>query len=641
MLAARAIAKDTSGVSINVDGENRTGPLYRSVRASDLKGPLKVTNTGDAPLQAVVSVTGAPLTPEPAAEKGFKIERTFYTLAGEVADPSKVKQNDRFAVVLKMTEAQPQFGRIVVADYLPAGFEIDNPRIVSSGDTGTLSWIEDAVPPAFSEFRDDRFTAAFDREAKSPAVFTVAYVVRAVSPGRYVLPQAYCRGYVPARPLRPHRYRHDRDHGEMSVGSRRRLRIAGAVALLATALVLVAGGWWVNSLGPAPLGRDLDYSTLVVDREGRLLRPFATSEGRWRLPATEAGVDPRYLDLLLAYEDKRFRSHHGVDPLALLRAAYLFVTNGRIVSGGSTLTMQVARLLEPRASATFTGKLREMVRALQLERALEQGRDPRALSQPRALRRQPRGRARRLARLFRQGAAAALARRGRAARGAAAIAGGAASGSRRSKRARKARDRVLDRAARPAGVVMPVRHEIAWAKAEPVPAGRRPMPMLAPHAADAALATAPARKLCIASPSMRAGSAASRSSRASARGRSGRTCRSPSSRSITHRRSARARGVGRLFRRTPRRPGRHDAGAALARLGAQALHLRPRLRGRVHPSGDADRRSAGALRQLRAGEFRSHASRARSACAARCSCRSTCRRSRCSTRPARAASRRD
>jgi uncharacterized protein YfaS (alpha-2-macroglobulin family) len=191
VLAARAIAKDTAGLSINADGENMTGPLYRSIRASDLKEPFRATNTGDAPLQAVVSVTGAPLVAEPAVERGFKIERTYSTLAGEVVDPSKAKQNDRFAVVLKMTEAEPQFGRIVVADYLPAGFEIDNPRIVSSGDTGTLSWIEDAAPPAFSEFRDDRFTAAFDRESKSPAVFTVAYVVRAVSPGRYVLPQAY------------------------------------------------------------------------------------------------------------------------------------------------------------------------------------------------------------------------------------------------------------------------------------------------------------------------------------------------------------------------------------------------------------------------------------------------------------------
>ena len=89
-----------------------------------------------------------------------------------------------------MTEPNPQYGRVMVADYLPAGFEIDNPRLVSSGDTGTLSWITDAVEPVNSEFRDDRFTAAFDRDDNSPPVFTVAYVVRAVSPGHYVLPQA-------------------------------------------------------------------------------------------------------------------------------------------------------------------------------------------------------------------------------------------------------------------------------------------------------------------------------------------------------------------------------------------------------------------------------------------------------------------
>src|SRR5262249_13845121 len=77
------------------------------------------------------------------------------------------------------------------ADYLPAGFEIDNPRLVSSGDTGKLTWVTDAVEPAYSEFRDDRFTAAFNRDKESAPVFTVAYVVRAVSPGHYVLPQAF------------------------------------------------------------------------------------------------------------------------------------------------------------------------------------------------------------------------------------------------------------------------------------------------------------------------------------------------------------------------------------------------------------------------------------------------------------------
>jgi alpha-2-macroglobulin len=93
-------------------------------------------------------------------------------------------------VLLKITEAQPQFGRVIVADYLPAGFEIDNPHLVSSGDTGTLPWITDAVAPVNTEFRDDRFSAAFDRKRGDPAVFTVAYVVRAVSPGTYVRPQA-------------------------------------------------------------------------------------------------------------------------------------------------------------------------------------------------------------------------------------------------------------------------------------------------------------------------------------------------------------------------------------------------------------------------------------------------------------------
>ena len=94
-------------------------------------------------------------------------------------------------MVLKITEPAPQFARVIVADYLPAGFEIDNPRLVSSGETGTLSWIEDAQEPVSVEFRDDRFSAAFERKAGDASVFAVAYVVRAVAPGRYAHPQAY------------------------------------------------------------------------------------------------------------------------------------------------------------------------------------------------------------------------------------------------------------------------------------------------------------------------------------------------------------------------------------------------------------------------------------------------------------------
>ncbi len=190
VLAARSLAKQLSAISLNVGGEAHKGALYRSLRADQLGAPLAVSNSGEGTVQAVVSVSGAPVTPEPAVEQGFKIEREFHTLDGDAADPSKARQNQRFVVVLKMTEPKPQYGRVIVADYLPAGFEIDNPRLVSSGQTGTLPWISDASEPVNNEFRDDRFTAAFDRNAESPAVFTVAYVVRAVSPGRYVLPQA-------------------------------------------------------------------------------------------------------------------------------------------------------------------------------------------------------------------------------------------------------------------------------------------------------------------------------------------------------------------------------------------------------------------------------------------------------------------
>ena len=190
VLAARALAKDAAAVSIDVGGEVQQGAFNRRFRPAELQAPLKVTNAGEGALQAVVTVSGAPLVSEPAADKGFKIERLYYTLDGKPADPAKAKQNQRFAVVLKITDRQPEFARIMVADYLPAGFEIDNPHLVSSGDTGTLSWIENALEPANAEFRDDRFSAAFERKSGDAAVFTVAYVVRAVSPGRYVLPQA-------------------------------------------------------------------------------------------------------------------------------------------------------------------------------------------------------------------------------------------------------------------------------------------------------------------------------------------------------------------------------------------------------------------------------------------------------------------
>jgi penicillin-binding protein 1C len=272
-----------------------------------------------------------------------------------------------------------------------------------------------------------------------------------------------------------------------AANSRRWLRSG----LIATAIVMAAALsgaiWWIASLGPAPLGQRLAFSTLVVDRDGKLLRPYLTPDGRWRLPATRDNVDPRFLELLLAYEDKRFATHHGVDPLALGRAFAQLLTHRRVVSGASTITMQVARLLEPRAERSFVAKLRQVVRAFEIERTLSKD-EVLALY----LRLAPYGgnlegvRAASLAyfgkepRRLTLGEAALL------------VALPQSPEQRRPDRSmaagRNARDRVLDRVA--AASALP-RDEIDRAKREAVPDGRRAMPMLAPHAADAAVAAAP------------------------------------------------------------------------------------------------------------------------------------------------------
>jgi penicillin-binding protein 1C len=121
---------------------------------------------------------------------------------------------------------------------------------------------------------------------------------------------------------------------------------------------------------PPPLPEPLILSTEIVDRDGLLLRAFATPDGRWRFKAERKNVDADLIKMLVSYEDRRFESHYGVDPYALGRAALQFVKYGRIVSGGSTITMQVARLLEPRGERSLTAKLRQMARAIQIERRL-------------------------------------------------------------------------------------------------------------------------------------------------------------------------------------------------------------------------------------------------------------------------------
>lgn len=152
-----------------------------------------------------------------------------------------------------------------------------------------------------------------------------------------------------------------------------RLRPYGLVAggLACLALLFVALAVALDRLYPPPLPDVQKLSVEVIDRNGALLRVFAAADGRWRMTPRLDRLDGEFLDLLIAYEDKRFWSHHGVDPLAMARAGAQMIAHGRIVSGGSTITMQLARLLEPRPSCTLGAKLLQAARALQLERRLD------------------------------------------------------------------------------------------------------------------------------------------------------------------------------------------------------------------------------------------------------------------------------
>jgi penicillin-binding protein 1C len=270
------------------------------------------------------------------------------------------------------------------------------------------------------------------------------------------------------------------------------LALAGAAVLLAASLA--AGVAWTRyaaSLGPLDLAASREGSTIVVDRSGRLLRPFTLPDGRWRLPATTHDVDPRYLAMLIAYEDGRFYVHRGVDARALIRAGAQWLARGHVVSGGSTLTMQVARLIEPRPERTLAAKLRQIARALEIERAVgKEGALDRYLTLA------PFGgnlegvRAASLAYFGKEPLKLTIAE------SALMVALPQSPEARRPDRsptaARVARDRVLDRVAA-RGVISA--DDAAAAKREPVPEARLAFPALAAHAAEEAVAADPKAKI--------------------------------------------------------------------------------------------------------------------------------------------------
>ena len=202
VLAAYALMKDSEKLALTVDGTAQAGSYLKSFRGVALEGrPVTIANTGTTPAQLVVTASGHPMQPDQPASEGYSIERTYHKLDGTKVDPSKVRQTDRLVVVLKVTEAKASEARIVLTDHLPAGFEIDNPKLVDSAENTAFAFMQASVEPVHTEYRDDRFVAAYDRSASQSAFFHVAYVIRAVSPGRYIHPPAVVEDMY-----RPERY---------------------------------------------------------------------------------------------------------------------------------------------------------------------------------------------------------------------------------------------------------------------------------------------------------------------------------------------------------------------------------------------------------------------------------------------------
>ena len=190
LMAARAIQGGDTDLSLDINGTPRSGGYAARLTGDEvLDQPVTITNRSSEPVAAVVTTVAAPAFPLPAGGNGFSIERTYYTLDGEEANVTQARQNERYVVVINATESNTWPSRVLITDLLPAGFEIDNPTLVDSAKLSNFEWIGE-VEAAHTEFRSDRFVAAFDRTAGDNRSITVAYVVRAVTPGTYDHPAA-------------------------------------------------------------------------------------------------------------------------------------------------------------------------------------------------------------------------------------------------------------------------------------------------------------------------------------------------------------------------------------------------------------------------------------------------------------------
>lgn len=195
LLAAQALLRTSEAVALSVDGKKLKdlppAPSFAPEAAEILKG-VSYRNDGEGPIFRSLTVSGSPKSAPPAVAQGFTLTKRVATRDGRPADLSAARQNDRFVVVITGAAADDRLHPAVIADLLPAGLEIETvlrPEDAGgNGYNGPYKWIGELSWPKVAEARDDRFVAAIDINGKNR--FALAYVVRAVTPGAFVMPGA-------------------------------------------------------------------------------------------------------------------------------------------------------------------------------------------------------------------------------------------------------------------------------------------------------------------------------------------------------------------------------------------------------------------------------------------------------------------
>lgn len=192
LLAAHALGQNSAPFNLSVNGQAVTAdPFHLAPTAQQLTDKVILVNQGQQALWTLLETSGVPTTVQPPAQEGFTITRRYYTRSGEPLDPQQIKQHDLVVAVIS-GEAQGSGKRqALVVDLLPAGLEIENARLGHSSAAHEIAWLPQLSETLHTEIRDDRLVAALDLDTSAKRSFTLAYLLRAVTPGTYQQPAVY------------------------------------------------------------------------------------------------------------------------------------------------------------------------------------------------------------------------------------------------------------------------------------------------------------------------------------------------------------------------------------------------------------------------------------------------------------------